>query len=951
MRALAVGGSTLVGALISSSSVSGQMLTVRNNQDLPYAGPIEAAVALPDGHYSVPGARGVLPATAEVRGGRARIDLSLAPTTSVELTRYGAPRELAFGSGQLALEKGGPVAKLQWMGRHAANVEFGLSAIDGTTANVDDAVRSFSPLEFDWARSPDGKQSGTSRRDGYTVSVVLSPYASGTLDVRARIYRSAGAAASARGYLALIRRVTTPGILTPRMRFNGREMSAAESPSTWDRDFWYTRGVDWTSWRSGALSFLSVNGFSSVPTIMRDGAWVDPSHFYVWERTRQAGDSFYLVSEIAGPNPDQPQRGAMGVTPYAPLRQGDTVSLRWRLAIASNPGPSWEESQLRAFAGYRTTTATAHGQLLSIGVPYATFGTSYFPYSTFAENFDFYRTPGLSAEGFWPVSTRMWTGWRAYVPRMQTDFRIIKAMGFDMVRLHHLELLRGMKREDALAFLDFYSNEARTLGLKMMVDSEGPEEWLSTLLTRYRDVVTRVELENEILIPGIKPGDAARWSGLYAAAKRAAPDAQVFLTSAGNNGMFTRLVQLGVPFDRVGLHAYKHGPQWKEAYSSHILGTAGFASDIGKPMTLGEFNWKDLTRMSPEQRRGEVAAVYETVLTPRAVPEFFEFQFHESITFNPAVAGTSSRHYEPLPLDRRPKPEAFELMTAIRKYGRPDRPVREMPVTVTEARFANGKAVASYTVTNSTGKAQTVALRALAFDGVSPALALPARLVIPAGASASGRISLALPAGSLPGTYHHFLEVSYGGKRTFGWGVVSNAGSPAFSPAPILGDRVRYPQGAAVVNRIDWDRPLAVAFGETASVLELEDAYQLGNTLQSATGRRVRISSVADLPDSLVRAGTVLLVGTPVTNRLIAGVTPTASEKLSAGNGEIRLEENNGRQWLVLTGPDPKGVEAAVVEFELRYWPNARDASMRITGMERGAALGNRITGSTVDPP
>jgi hypothetical protein len=944
--------SVIVAAVcIGPADARAQTLSVRNNQDLPYRGPIEAKVALPDGHYSGAASSAAAQATAEVRSGIARIDLSLSPASSVALGRSGAPLDRAFVDGPLSVVTGSGPTELRWSGRHAAWLDFGLAAVDGTTANVDDAITHFSPLAILWTRNADGTITGTTERDGYAVSFSLAPYASGTLDVRARVARAASAGAENRAYLALIRRVTTLDAGAFRLRFNGREMPGPQSPSTWDRDFWYTRGVDWTSWRSGALSFLSVNGFAPVPTIMRDSAWVEASHFYVWERTRQRRDSTYLVSEIAGPNPDQSQRGAMGVTQYAPLRHGDTVSLKWRLAIGSEVTARWGESQLRGFAGYRTVSNNAGGADVSLGVPSVTFGTSYFPYSTLAENFDFYRTPGLSSEGFWPVSTKMWTGWRAYVPRMETDFHIIKAMGFDMVRLHHLELLRGMKREDALAFLDFYADQARSLGLELLIDSEGPEDWISMLLTRYRDVVTRVELENEILIPGIKRGDRARWIGLYAAAKRAAPDAQVFLTSAGNNGMFARLVQLGVPFDRVGLHAYKHGPQWKEAYSSHILGTAGYASDIGKPMTLGEFNWKDLTRMSPEARRAEVATIYETVLAPRAIPEFFEFQFQESLTFNPAVAGSNSRHYEPLAVDRRPKPEAFELISAIRKYGRADAPVRELPVAITESRFAGGKAVASYTVTNSTAKAQTVQLRALAYDGVTPTLSSSARLTIPAGASASGRVSLALAASAPAGTYHHFLEASYGGKRSFGWGIASNPGAPTFSSASVLADRVRYPQGAAVINRINWKRPLAVAFGATASVLELEDAYQLGNTLQSATGRPVRVSSIADLPDSLARSGTVLLVGTPATNTLIASVTPLGAEKLAAGNGEIRLEEDNGRQWLVLTGFDSTGVEAAVVELELRYWPSAKDAAMRITGMERGAALGNRAGSTTVDPP
>jgi hypothetical protein len=39
------------------------------------------------------------------------------------------------------------------------------------------------------------------------------------------------------------------------------------------------------------------------------------------------------------------------------------------------------------------------------------------------------------------------------------------------------------------------------------------------------------------------------------------------------------------------------------------------------------------------------------------------------------------------------------------------------------------------------------------------------------------------------------------------------------------------------------------------------------------------------------------------------------------------------------------------VELELRYWPNAKDAALRIAGMEKGAALGNRRSGSSVDLP
>src|SRR3712207_8514152 len=38
------------------------------------------------------------------------------------------------------------------------------------------------------------------------------------------------------------------------------------------------------------------------------------------------------------------------------------------------------------------------------------------------------------------------------------------------------------------AFLDWYAQEARALGLRILVDTEGPAEWVTTLASRYRDV-------------------------------------------------------------------------------------------------------------------------------------------------------------------------------------------------------------------------------------------------------------------------------------------------------------------------------------------------------------------------------------------------------------------------------------------------------------------------------
>ncbi|MDB4892242.1 MAG: hypothetical protein JWL61_4097 [Gemmatimonadetes bacterium] len=932
--------SLLLGSALSAQQPTTLML--RNNHELPYRGPIDLTTDLADGRYVGPGA------VADVRGGKAHVFATLAAKSEITLLRGGAPVDKAFADGPLTVASSAGSLELRWDksgSTKIGEIALGLVVIPGSAASVDDAVRTFSPLSFAWTTAPDGALNGVAERDGYVVSVSARPYGGGWLDVRSTIINNKASAQPA--YVALVRRVVSRAPSDASLRFNGRVMPVADSPMMWDGDFRYVHGTDWMQWKSGGLSLLSVNGFTPVPSVLHGETWGEGSHFYVWELTRQRGDTAFLVSEIAGPNEHQPKKGYMAVMPYVQPAKGDTVALKWRLAAEEKPTPGWGESQLREFSGARLVSREGAKVRADIGVPHVTFGMSYFPYSTFMENFDFHRVPGLNMEGFWATSPVVWKQWRRFVPQMRTDLHIVRAMGFDMVRLHHLELLQTLDRADAFAFLDFYADETRALHLKWLVDTEGPAEWVTAVVGRYPDLVSRMEIENEILIPGIKPEQPARWSALYAAAKRAAPDAQVYLTGAGNLSTFERLRTLGVPFDRVGLHAYKHGPEWKEAFSSHMLGSADYATSIGKAVTLGEFNWKDLTRLSPEARGTEFAGIYAAVLEPRAIPEVLEFQFHEDLAFNPAVAGTTSRHYEPLGLDRRPKPEGLAALKLMREYERLDAPTRQLPIHVSEVRFVNRAATADFTVTNRTGARLTVTLTPRTFDGTTTRLLTPATLTIAAGATASGRVSLTLARDAKPGTYHHFIDAKYGSATSIGWGIASNEGAPQFAGTSVLGDRVTYAQGLGVVNGVKWDRPLTVIFGDKSPALELEDAYQLGNTLQAATGKPVRISSEKDLPDSLATRGTVFLVGTAATNTLIAG-THTVTQ---AGRGTIALHRDGGREWLVLTGADAKGVEAAVVELELRFWPNAKDAVIRVTGMEKGAALGNRAGGAVIDPP
>jgi hypothetical protein len=924
----------------ASAQNGADVIRIRNNHDVAYDGPVQFQTTLADGAYAAAGDSG----EGEIRSGVARMVVHLGARSELTLSRAGALAESRIAGGPLSITTAARRLDLGWSGDSLGALELGLVVLPGTSAGPDDVAAAFEPLDIQWQRQRDGSFAGSIERQGYKLDMTLVPYGGGWVDMTTRLTHLARASGPA--YVALVRRVTSrSGIDSATMRFNGRVIDGASSPNSWARDFWYTHGVDWISWKSGALSMAAMSGFTPVPSVLRDSVWVEGSHFYVWDKTRQAGNQLYLISEIAGPNPNQ--KGS--AIPYAPIEQGDSLSMTWRLSVAKKATRGWEESQLLVSTGFQSASQDSGISAVELGVPAVSFGTSYFPYSTFTENFDYYRTPGLDRETWWPFSPTMWNNWRSFKPQMQTDLHIIRAMGFEWVRLHHLELLQEMDRAQALAFLDFYTGEARALGLKVLVDTEGPADWVTLIMGRYRDVVRRVEVENEVLIPPTKPASPARWTSLYHAAKAADPDAQVFLTSAGNDDKFERLRALGVPFDRVGLHAYMHSPEWTEALSSHVLGTASYARSIGRFVTLGEFNWKGLTRLSPPARQKAFADVYESMLQPRAIPEVFEFQFQETIGVNPSIARSGVRHYETIALDRRPKPEALELMRLMRKYARPDAPMLEVPVTVGNATLVNGRATASFSIANHTARRLTLRLSALAYDGVGASLASPQQLTLAPRDSAHGSIALRLPAGSRPGTYHFFLKTEYGEKAAYGWGVASNPGVPSFARNPVLGDRVVYPQGFDVVRKLDWSRPLLVAFGPGAPVLEMEMAYQVAFTLQSVTGRQVWLSTTADLPDSLLSKGSLILVGTAATNPLI-GDLPSARDAQEKGLVWLASGKNTSSR-LVLTGNTPKAVEAASTDFVLRYWLNAKDAGIRITGMEKGAALGNTVRVTNPDPP
>lgn len=923
--------------LTTTAHSATRSLVINNNHELPYTGAITFRADIPDGLYE--GERG----TARAHNGVVRAFVDLPAHSQVKMTKtasleHSRPRAVTVQTDNSTLS-------ILRNGSTVAQIDFGLVMVPGRSTTTDHVPSVYHPLPLKFSSDKDGNLSATIESSGYRVSIQAIPYPN-SVDFRAEITRTHSTDDPA--YLALVRRVITPDAKNHRMRWNGRILDSDREPDEYNIDFRLTRGLDWASWDVRGLRVGVINGFSPGITIERSPrTWITANRFYVWEYLRRQGNTHYLISEIAGRDPEQPAN-YRGVKSYTQPGKNETVKLKWRFAVADPAPANWEESQLRIFAGYRRISTSSNGDVVvDLGAPYVEFGTSYFPYSSMCENFDYFRTPGLDREGWWPFSPDMWERWREFAPQMQTDLRIIKSMGFDWVRLHHLELIGSMERKNALEFLDFYMEQCRTLGLKVLVDTAGSPEWFATIARRYHDVVKLIEIENEILIPGIKPGAPERWTACYNAVKKEAPEIEVFLTGNCNMAMFERLRSLSVPFDRTGYHSYKHGPGWEDTFKTLPLAVADCAAELGTTPVLGEFNWKELTRWSPEARAERFETIYRNVLSQRAVREFFQFHWQETLCVNPRLTRKGIRHYETIYLDRRPKPEARVLMKLIREYCKPDHPVREVPITIEETRFADGKASATVVVHNNTSRTLNVTLTPECFADVECKLASDNTLKLSPGEKFQIEIDLRLKRPNVAGVYHYFVRADYENKSSYGWGIVSNTGAPRFNPEPVLPDLVDYPQGLTGILDFDWDRPVCVAFGPDASILELEMAYLIFNTLQSATGIKMRLCATTDIPAELLNDGSLILVGTPGSNPLIG---KTVSDTGTKGQVTVHSTER-GNKWLLITGKDERCVQAAATDFVLRYWQNAKDSAIRITGMEPGAALGNPVAAGEVNPP
>jgi hypothetical protein len=340
---------------------------------------------------------------------------------------------------------------------------------------------------------------------------------------------------------------------------------------------------------------------------------------------------------------------------------------------------------------------------VAFGTAAVRFGTSYFPYSTLGENFDTWKIPGMDRESFWPLAADTVNEWKLFADDIRRDLRIAKAMGFQLIRLHHLELLAPIRPATRQEYLDFLFSELRHLQLKALVDIYASPRQVTELLARYGDAIDGLESENETLIWGIPLDRPPEWNQIYAAVKKTAPHVQVNFTGYNNTGIFDRLSALGANFDRVCLHSYIDTVEAIASGRGYALALSSYATNAGKSPLITEWNWRGLTRMTPEARADIYPQIMESAIATRGIPDFYQFQFNETLCPNPRSGrGNILRHYELIHLSRRPKPEALVLADLIRKYSAENDPVRTLPAFHTATRLdEQGHGEATLVLTNA----------------------------------------------------------------------------------------------------------------------------------------------------------------------------------------------------------------------------------------------------------
>lgn len=850
-----------------------------------------------------------------------------------------------------------------------ANIEIGRFAWDIITrdsrpeelkgvaySTKEDFSKKFQPLPIKFEKVAEGgvfdTWRGAATKSGLQLTIELRAFHEGFLDINSE-FKNVGVDKIKNVYAAVLTRWQQPDGAERAVCYDYRIRPLTANDWTnfrvgESRNWYVQRGVDWIRTNfSNQTSVALMHDFSQSFTVHQDATakrparWVGANIPQIGYEAQTVGNDVYSLTEIARSNL---KSYAERLEDNRLMPKGESVSFTSRMAFSKTPMTDEQvDNAFVAYTGYAEQKLNSGGNVeMSLGVPYTRFGTNYFPYSTLGENFDIKKLPGMDRDAYWPLAGDTVKQWRLFADDIKRDLRIAKTLGFEMIRLHHLELIYAIDKPTRLEYLDFLFGEMRSLGLKVMVDAKISAADTAELVKRYRNDIDGVEVDNEVLIFGINDNAPAYWKRVYAAVKEAAPEIPVHLTAHTNMGAFDRLNKLGVSYDRIGQHAYADGLDSLPNTRAFALASGSYGKRAGKPPIITEWNWRFLTRMTPEERAKVYAPIFENVLKTRSMPAMYQFQFNESLAMNPkSLKGI--RHYEQIWLSRRPKPEAFVLSGLINKYGSPAHANRLVNVEYLAVNLnERGQGAAQFRITNTSGR--DLNLKAVAESPANLKANLQGNARLRLKPNATKTVNVALQAlgtdnspAPLPGFYHVFLRLEGDqGLLRYGWAEARLAGSLPFDS--VTKTDVIYGEGTAAFN---LNRPLAVVYGDDSPIQDVETAYALVNAVESATGRPVKIYTLKDLPQN--ERGALLLVGTAKTNQLIAAVNGKIPARVNSTKQFVArvAGANTGEDWLIISGAEPLDSERAAMDWLLRFWKNAKDSAARRVGLvEKELPLG-----------
>jgi hypothetical protein len=779
----------------------------------------------------------------------------------------------------------GPTLRIRHNGRDVGRLTWGL--IVKPAGPVDHAAEFAAlPLQFKAARKTGmyTDWSAAAERSGFAIAISARVWADGFLDWSIAL-RNVSADQLYGRYGAVVARWEHPASTKHALAYDNRAEDFDAAGRTRfsegkDRHHSLQHGLDWLALDFGTSAALILNSFNQLSTALDDTQsvrnksprFLGASLPQFKNEARNVGGSLYLIGEFAREN--RPYRDRFVESRLPDL--GRTI--RYDQRIAFTKAMPARETADRDFTAYNTWIGRTADRI-EIGVPGVVFGASYFPYSTLGENFGELKMPGQQTDAFWPLSADTVTRWKDFAPDIRRDLRIAKAMGFSVIRLHYVDVIAKLPEATQFEYLDLLFSELRRLQLRAMFSTAftywSPEQ-IAARVARYQDVIDRVEIENEVLIWGIPLDRPQYWGRVYNAVKQAAPKVKVHWTGHLNTGIFDRMDDLRVPYDTVSAHSYIDALDAIPSGRGFALAVGNYAARKGKDAIYTEWNWRGLTRMTPEARARIYPPIMENLLATRSIRELYPFQFQQTMCVNPHTR-KGIRQYEPLWLSRRPKPEGFELMKLIERYSAPDTPVRAIAADHPVVDLAGSQGELRFRIRNSGMQAMT--LQAVAeTDDVLRAQLSSERITLGPGETRDLRVQVTLAAGAAPGFYHVFLRLQ--GDRAllrYAWGEVRKTGQP---------------EGAA----FDVNRPIAVVYGENAPNIEMEAAYLLAATIESASGRPVALYSSQDIPAG--ETGTLIAVG-----------------------------KTQNTAALTIAGYDQ------AVEFALRYWLRAKDSGARRVGL------------------